>query len=63
MDAKQEFLKHLDHEIEKFEDSAKGWQVLKDHGNFPKESDTQIRRCRDYANELRALREQVNKER
>lgn len=61
MNAKQEFLQHLDREIEKYEDSAKGWQLLKDHGNYPQESDAQIKRCRDYANELRALKEQANK--
>jgi hypothetical protein len=59
MNAKQEFLRHIDNEIEKYENSANGWQMLKDHGNYPQQSDAQIKRCRDYASELRTLREQV----
>jgi hypothetical protein len=62
MNAEQEFLAHLDREIAKYEESAKGWQMLKDNGNYPKFSDAQIKKCRDYAQELRALKNQVIKE-
>jgi len=59
MNPKEQFLAHLDGEIRKYEESADGWRMLRDHGNFPEESDAQIRRCREYAAELRALKKQV----
>jgi hypothetical protein len=59
MNAKQEFLAYLDGEIAKYEDSAKGWQELRDHGNYPDQSNDLINKSRNYANELRALRQQV----
>jgi hypothetical protein len=59
MTAKERFLALLDQDIAYFEKGAAEWQLLKDAGNYPDESDAQIGRCRAYAQELRALREKV----
>lgn len=59
MSDKERFLKLLDDDIAKYEESAKGWQALKDQGDFPEQSENLIARSRNYADELKELRRKV----
>jgi hypothetical protein len=56
---KERFLKLLDEDIGKYEESAMGWQALRDYGDFPEQSENLITRSRNYAEELKELRRKV----
>jgi septation ring formation regulator EzrA len=62
MNPKDEFLALLDRDIKKYEESVKGWQMLKDHGNYAEQSDALITKYREHGKHLRQLREQIAKE-
>jgi hypothetical protein len=62
MTAKEELLKQLDRDINKSENSIKDYQMLKGHGNYPKQCDDQIEKYSRHIVEMKAVRETVVEE-